>query len=486
MRAQRSGRLAAVAMIVLVAACSSEPLPPPSGSASPAPSGGPSGAPSGAPSDAPSPQASGTSAPIYGYLFPEPPIEPSESVPAFPGLYVTPDIAVVGDGTYAKIISAIDCAGTRAQLSAGDWTLAAELDLIPPGSEAAASLGGAHWMLLRRGGDQALVKLYGDAQCSGSIEPVAASRFVVSGAQTVDADAKILPFYCFEASDGLVWIREFYDIDGGWLGQTEFYVVPTVGSHDLDATMLGSVSESLAHPGRPLFAAWASAPPDDGGSDLALGESFAGRVVVDSVDPISGTVEMRGLESAAGPVDLAAGFACRVAPFRGPKPAPIAEQQAISLSVVAVLDSEAFGISADSTVDLAGVLQAVTVRRYEGLFTATGSGSYTELDLSDPDFTRNCTGVWSGTQPIHVAGEVSPDLLRLSFSPAGPPSVTYQEECNVDSHSTDTTLPWVSTLRKQLDVAWPPGTPATDQQTIEVAIPDLGQDTWTVTFTSAP
>ncbi|MEP7157809.1 MAG: hypothetical protein ABI797_00125 [Chloroflexota bacterium] len=473
--------LAALAAALL--ACTSTPLPVPTATpqlqtlaptasqttATPSPSGEP------VPTATASPGQPGES--------PEP---PAVARP-FPGLYVTPAIVMSGSGTYATIGSTLSCDATQQMLGAGDWSVLAAARMLPA-EDSGEQAGGTRWMLLSRGADLALVSLKGIETCVGYVELLHRGPLRVTGALSVDTTATMIPVACVELADGRVSVIGLLDGDGGWIGTLDVTVAPTVGSQALSAADFTSALPTIANLGRPLFDVLAAGTEPGATGELAPGDGFNGQVTITGTDPLSGTITMNNLwDENLRSVGMEASFACHITAYRGPKPAPVSESQGIALHLTATLDiSGDFGIQSMSEVDLVGVLQAVTSRRYEATISATGSGTYEEVDYSDPDFQRRCTGIWTGTQVIDVGGEVSVDSLRLTFTPAGPPSLTFSQPCNVDARSTELTLPFAYALSASVEVAWPPGTPGTDHQTIDLPIEGLGSDLWEVTFTSAP
>ncbi len=396
-------------------------------------------------------------------------------------------MAISGSDNFATFASSLDCAATEDILAAGDWSTEASANLLAGGTDGAPPGSGTRWLLLRRGEDLALLSLRGADQCVGSVQRLQRGPFRATGGQSVDATATMVPLFCLEGGDGRAQISFLYDIEGGWIARLGFVLVPTVGSHELDPSDMGSEPPTLAQPGKSLFELLAAATDPTDTGELAPGEDFVGHVTVAETDPLSGTLTLSGLVDEAGvSVDLEASFACHLTPYRGAKPAPISERQGIALHLTATINVPGdFGTTSTTEVDLAGVLDAVTSRRYEAKITATGSGTFTETDYTDPLFERRCTGVWTGSQDIDVAGEVSPTMLHLLFTPAGVPALTFSQPCNVDARSTEPTLPFAYGLSGTLDVAWPPGTPATDHQSIDLPVEGLGGDVWEVTFTPA-
>ena len=523
MRVATAAVMAATTMI-LVFACSSDVPPTPSGSPAPisagptsagpattaAPSIGPGPTPGGtvsgptgsggpgestAPTDTPGTLPSTAPGPTLGPTpsepappsEPPPPSEPAAAFP-FPGLYVTPAVAMSGSETYATVTSSLDCLATQDMLGAGDWSVVAAADLVPVGTSAPPGTHGTRWVLLQRGEDLALASLRGTDDCVGSVERLRRAPFRVSGAETVETTATMIPAACVEGGDGRVAVLGFYDADGGWIGRMDVTVIPNLGERAIAPADLGSSPPLAAHVGRSLFETVAAGIDPSASGELNPGDAFSGTLTIEGLDPLAGSVRLSGLVDDNGrSVSLEAGFSCHVTAFRGGTPAPVSERQGIALHLTSTLDvSGDYGVKSTTAVDLAGVMEAVTPRRYEATVTATGSGTFNEADYSDLGTGRRCTGTWSGSQAIDVAAEVSPDALHLVFTPSGAPTTTFSKPCNVEAHGTDLTLPFAYALSGTLDVAWPPGTPGNDHQTIDLPIPGLGNDQWEVTFTSAP
>jgi hypothetical protein len=464
--------LAGVAVALL--ACTSNPQPVPTATAE-LPTQSPSASSTTSPTGAPVPTGEPGESP-----------EPPAVAHPFPGLYVTPAVVMTGTGTYATIGSTLSCDTTQEMLAAGDWSVLTAVGLTSA-EDGAEPVGGTRWMLLGRGADLALVSLKGLETCVGYVELLHRGALRVTGALSVDTTATMVPVACVELADGRVWVIGLFDGDGGWIGSVEVTIAPTLGSHELTAADFSSSLPTIANLGRPLFDVLSSGTELGATGELAPGDGFNGQVTVNGTDPLSGTIALNELwDENLQSVGMEVDFACHINPYKGPKPAPVSESQGINLHLTATLDTGGvFGIQSTTEVDLAGVLQAVTERRYEATITATGSGTFEEVDYSDPDFQRRCTGVWTGSQVIDVGGEVSVDSLRLTFAPVGPPNLEFSQPCNVDARAGELTLPFAYALQTYVDVAWPPGTPATDHQTIEVPLEGLGSDLWELTFSSA-
>lgn len=244
---------------------------------------------------------------------------------AFPGLYLTSDVAVVAaEPTHLGLVASRSCDDLAAMLVAGQWRSVDRLSFGALGAEALAVLAGFGGMageLLQRGDHLAFVALDGGAACGATVATASRGELTLAGAGLPgNSPGWVAATQCLVSkSTGDLTVNVYFDTDADVGGQGQIALERAGDGYVVNAEDGSAVNLHLLRHGDRFLAAMTEAyatstePPL---VPLVAGDSFSGSATVESsadgVAPV-GQVTLQGLldeTSFEGEITVALPFAC--------------------------------------------------------------------------------------------------------------------------------------------------------------------------------
>lgn len=246
-------------------------------------------------------------------------------LPALAGIYLPEGVVGRGNDHYAFIQSPTDCDTLAAVLGAGEWTIAERVAMAVPSPDPSAGLPPfalPEWLLLRWGGNAAVVRMGGNSSgCVAQIWRLARLPYRATGAIESSGEAMAFSISCL-AGAGAAELNSMYFADDGTAFSLHLPVPLKVGRHAVDADTeirIGRVELDE------VFRAFAVQEGDSGfdeetleafyPADLESGQ-WQGRVEVTSLEPLTGEVVLEDVRDEGGrrTLSLQTGFRCDLPP----------------------------------------------------------------------------------------------------------------------------------------------------------------------------
>jgi hypothetical protein len=441
---------------------------------------------------------------------------------SIPGLYLPYGTRLEGSIQRAVISSELPCASLFSVLEGGEWRTVSRVTLT--------GMGDPQWLeLLQRGDTQLYVRAISIFRASNSgstgttpapaetptavpgtpsgpgeycvavVQQVSRQALRAQGQISLTGEAKQFPFCAI--SEGQASLSLYYEGPGDALTQLKAVFPAVIGEQEL---VPGDTLElTIWQSGMDLFyfyeqaaLAMSGTPPADASEPQAVGfnpgGNFSGRVMIESLVPLTGKVQMDGLisEDSDTPQSFEAGFTCTPPeglPTDMVDLRPIERPEvSLSLDMHSEIDAadQFMGFTENAAVHLEGVLTATSPDTYQGQWQATGEGSFSGYGS---DF-QPCLNSWTGTQMLQLDGRlVAGTKLVLNFKPAGEPQIQFENSCGLDQIDPGF-FPTYNTQLKgksSLELAWPPDAAGNAHQTVDGRLPDFGEadfGTWVAVF----